>query len=161
MSAATRNRPAFLMASIRFAPGGNFLAFSSASDGISIMSADIAMWFFIRVSACCEPGQPKANCWWEPPSNRLRSPLGERDRISGTRTCAGRSQSGLSRFLKAASEPERISDSGVVRSGKDTLMERGNIPPCLASFIGCERCRTLRHRWLPMAGRDGCNLTFR
>jgi hypothetical protein len=27
MSAATRNRPAFLMASIRFAPGGNFLAF--------------------------------------------------------------------------------------------------------------------------------------
>jgi hypothetical protein len=38
MSAATRNCPAFLMASIRFDPGGNLLAFSSASDALASQS---------------------------------------------------------------------------------------------------------------------------
>jgi hypothetical protein len=44
MSAATRNCPAFFIASIRFDPGGNFLAFSSASDaGLPVGSIDIAV----------------------------------------------------------------------------------------------------------------------
>ena len=38
ISAATRNCPAFLIASIRFDPGGNFLAFSSASDALASQS---------------------------------------------------------------------------------------------------------------------------
>src|ERR1700693_35388 len=38
MSAATRNCPAFFIASIRFDPGGNFLAFSSASNALAFQS---------------------------------------------------------------------------------------------------------------------------
>ena len=38
ISAATRNCPAFLIASIRFDPGGSFLAFSSASEALASQS---------------------------------------------------------------------------------------------------------------------------
>src|SRR5450631_2505782 len=38
ISAATRNCPAFFIASIRFDPGGNFLAFSSALDALASQS---------------------------------------------------------------------------------------------------------------------------
>jgi hypothetical protein len=38
MSAAMRNCPAFLIASIRFDRGGNFLALSSASDALASQS---------------------------------------------------------------------------------------------------------------------------
>jgi hypothetical protein len=38
MSAAMRSCPAFLMASVRFDPGGNFLAFASTSDALASQS---------------------------------------------------------------------------------------------------------------------------
>jgi hypothetical protein len=105
-------------------------------SGIPIVTVDIVARLFHIMILAANLAQRKANRSRWIPSDRLRQPACERDRISGIRRYVGRTPTGLSRLLKATSELGRISDSGAVRGAKDMLMAPGDIRPYRAPRSG-------------------------
>jgi hypothetical protein len=105
-------------------------------SGIPIVTVDIVARLFHIMILAANLAQRKANRSRWIPSDRLRQPACERDRISGIRRYVGRTPTGLSRLLKATSELGRISDSGAVRGAKDMLMALGDIRPYRAPRSG-------------------------